>query len=267
MAEDLGRGPAIVLRRYPLGESDRMVIMLTRSWGKVRAVAKGMRRSRKRGLSSLDVLSLAQVELTKTKRGRGWRISAGKVIDPFWPLAKDPVGLAMAFCFTETIDRMVGVDHPVPEIFDLLNWALGALSRGGGENVLRMAEVKLLDLSGLLPPLDRCPKCGNDPLGRGADKGARFSFTAQAAYCGRCAGSNATNPTLSDGTLRTLRQIAGQPVERLSRLSLTRTSVDELGAIMPKLIEYHLGDRIKSRRVLSQLLPNRPAKARGAAGP
>ncbi|MDP8254479.1 MAG: DNA repair protein RecO [Candidatus Alcyoniella australis] len=265
MAGEIKRGPAIVLRQYPIGESDRLLVLLTREWGKLRVLAKGMRRSRKRGLASLDLLSLADVELAGSRRSDWLRLSGGRVIEPFWPLSADPLRLCLAFCLVEEIDLLIEDDTPVPDKFELLLVTLGELAAGRGVDMLRVSELKLLALSGLLPLMERCPRCGVDPLKR--EGTARYSFSAQAAFCARCAGTNRTNPALSQGSLRAIRAAAMQPIESLPRMSLTDATAAELDALVPRMIEYHLGRKLRGLRVLAQLRAGREPAARDVPAP
>ena len=61
--------PAVILRLHPFGESDRLVTLLTRTYGKVRAIAKGARRSQKRFLGCLDHLNIVLVRYFEKRSG------------------------------------------------------------------------------------------------------------------------------------------------------------------------------------------------------
>jgi len=95
---------AFVLRSYPLGESDRVVTLLTRSVGKVRGVAKGARRSRRRFGSNLEPLSRVRLTYFEREGADLVRIDGAELLESFYLLQEDPERAAVLACLAEVAD-------------------------------------------------------------------------------------------------------------------------------------------------------------------
>ncbi len=158
----LYRDHAIVLRTHKLGEADRIVTMLTRGHGKVRAVAKGVRRTSSRIGARMEPFMLADVQLYE---GRNLDIvSQVETREPYAKrISEDYALYTAATAMVETIDTIV--DHerePAPEHFRLLHGGLGTLSRREHDPglVLDSFLLRALALAGYAPSFDECATCG-----------------------------------------------------------------------------------------------------------
>ncbi len=158
----LYRDDAIVLRTHKLGEADRIVTMLTRSHGKVRAVAKGVRRTSSRIGARMEPFMLADVQLYE---GRNLDIvSQVETKEPYARRICEDYGLfTAATAMVETVDALV--DHekePARDHFNLLHGGLGALSRREHDAglVLDAFLLRSLALAGYEPSFNECATCG-----------------------------------------------------------------------------------------------------------
>ncbi len=154
------RDEAVVLRTYRLGESDRIVVLLTEANGKVRAVAKGVRKTRSRLGSRLEPMSHVSVLLHK---GRELDIvSQVEPLDTASALRANLDKMTQGLAMLEAVDQMTVDREPVPHIHRMLVGALGALARGGSSLVVGAFYLKLLAAEGFEPELGRCTSCGSD---------------------------------------------------------------------------------------------------------
>lgn len=152
------RDDAVVLRTYRLGESDRIVVLLTESHGKVRAVAKGVRKTRSRLGSRLEPLSIVSVLL---HRGRQLDVvSQVEALDTASGLRSNLDKMTQGLAVLEAVDQMTIDREPVPHIYRMLTGALGALGSGGSSMVVAAFYLKLLAAEGLAPELGQCVSCG-----------------------------------------------------------------------------------------------------------
>lgn len=143
-----------MLGLVPYGDSDLVVRLLTRARGRVRAFARGARKSTKRFSGGLSPLSFGRAEL---RRRPGAELLALDGFDPegrFFGLAQDPGRYGRAAYLAEISERLVPEEEPVPELFELLLSALALLSSGEADaRLLRAYELKLLHETGYLPDL------------------------------------------------------------------------------------------------------------------
>lgn len=157
------RTGAVVLRTYKSGEADRIVVLMTEHHGKVRAVAKAARKS-KRTAALLDSLSHIDVQLYRGK-GELDTVTQVQAIDTFSGIRSDLDRLTRAASFVEAVDHITPDRQPHDRLYRML---VGALRTVDGPNQLLVPAgffLKVLALEGLEPVLDRCVSCGaSEPL-------------------------------------------------------------------------------------------------------
>src|SRR3989449_8223084 len=158
----------MVLRSHPLGESDRIVTFLTRSAGKVRAVAKGARRSKRRFGSNLEPLSRVRLQYFEREGSDLARIEAADLLESFYRLQEDPERGAVLACLAEVADAFAREQQEDEAYFRLLHAGLRAVRDGIDlERAARYFEIWTLRLHGVLPPLSSCARCGRGLSARG----------------------------------------------------------------------------------------------------
>ncbi|MEK7765036.1 MAG: DNA repair protein RecO, partial [bacterium] len=119
----------VVLRRRDLGEADRLLTLLTRRFGKLKAVAKGSRRARSRFTGHLEPLNEAEFMLWR-REGRDLAIVSGATLVEHHPaLAAHLPSFAAASFAAELLDRSLEEDEPQPRLYDLLHRLLLSLRR------------------------------------------------------------------------------------------------------------------------------------------
>jgi DNA repair protein RecO (recombination protein O) len=164
---------AFVLRAVDLRESDRLLTLLTRDLGKVSAVARGVRASRKRFGGALEPFALVEVVLG---RGRGreglFSLSEASLIEAHAGLASDLERLGAAALVIELAREVIPDHEPDARLFDVVAEALGLLSRASGIATRALAisaALRVLACAGLALSASRCNACGRPvPPGRKA---------------------------------------------------------------------------------------------------
>jgi DNA repair protein RecO (recombination protein O) len=153
---------AIVLRTMELGEADRVLTVLTPRLGKLKVIAKGIRRPRSRIGGGLEPFSDAQLVLALGKTFDV--VTSVHLTDPHLPLRNDLHSTAAAWYLVELVDRFCEERADSHAAFVLLAQALSALDAPGElvsrEVVARWFELHLLDAMGFRPQLTRCLECG-----------------------------------------------------------------------------------------------------------
>ncbi|MCH9274931.1 DNA repair protein RecO [Bifidobacterium amazonense] len=162
----LYRDEAVVLRTAKLGEADRIITMLTRSHGKIRAVAKGARKVRSRFGARLEPFMRVDV-LVASGRSLDVVSQAESVAAYAAPIVADYDAYVAANVIVETIDRLVPAEHErVPAQYRLLIGALNALAKHAHapEAIGDSYVMRALALAGWTPRLVSCVVCG-EPVG------------------------------------------------------------------------------------------------------
>ena len=189
------RTNAVVLRTYKLGEADRIVVLMTEDEGKVRAVAKGARKS-PRTAALLDPPCHLDVMLYRGK-GDLDTVTQVEAIDTFNPIRNDLDRLTRAAAFAEAVDHLTPDREPHERLYRML---VGALRTVAGDNPTLTSAgffLKVLALEGFEPMLDECTGCGaREPL-------VSFDPTTFGTRCSSCR----SGIPLSDEGLRICRLI------------------------------------------------------------
>ena len=187
----LERDDGVVLRRHPLGEADRIITLLTRRRGKVRAVAKGVRKTSSRFGARLEPGTHVDVLLW---RGRGdlGVVTQAQAIAPYGErLVADWDRWSAASALLEAADRLADVeDEPQPGVLALLLGGLAALAADRHEPRLVVDAFLLRGLrdAGYEPALETCAGCGAD------GPHAAFSPSAGGSVCSACRPAGSTSP-------------------------------------------------------------------------
>lgn len=154
------RDEAVVLRTHKLGEADRIVTMLSRGHGKIRAVAKGVRKTGSKFGSRLEPFMVADLQLYE---GRSLDIvTQAESIGAYGALiAADYDSYTAANAMVETADRLTDSDASLQQYL-LLVGALRSLSRREHEPVLTLDSylLRALSIAGWAPSFEDCARCG-----------------------------------------------------------------------------------------------------------
>jgi DNA repair protein RecO (recombination protein O) len=194
----LYRDEAVVLRTHKLGEADRIVTLLTRHHGRVRAVAKGVRKTTSRWGSRLEPFTHVDLQLAV---GRNLDIvTQAETIEPFaGGLGGDYARYTAGTVMLETADRLVTEEgQPAVQQFLLLVGGLRAMAAGdkGANQVLDSYLLRSLAVAGYAPSFSHCARCGDEGPHRS------FSPSAGGALCADCRVPGSASP--SAGTLAVL---------------------------------------------------------------
>jgi DNA repair protein RecO (recombination protein O) len=156
------RDEAIVLRTQKLGEADRIITLLTRSHGRVRAVAKGVRRTSSRFGARLEPFTHVDVQLAEARTLDV--ITQAETLHTYTGrLAADYGAYTAGTAMLETAERLVVEDkEPSLQQYLLLVGALRAMCETGRPpaQVLDSFLLRSLAVAGYAPSFEACARCG-----------------------------------------------------------------------------------------------------------
>ena len=242
------RTEALTLKKIPLGEADLMVTLYTRETGKLRAVAKGARRSTSKLVGHLEPLTLTRLALAQ---GRTLDIiTQAQVLDNFTPVKGDLTAVTRGLYVAELVEGFGSEASPNESLFQLALDTLAAIGVDpAAELPLLFFKLHLLDASGLRPELDRCAECRN-PLEPGRH---RYSPNGGGTFCLDCTPVDASLRPLSLRALKVLRLLRRCPLADLPPLQLDPSLLQELKSILANTVEYWLDKEIRSNLFLEHL--------------
>jgi DNA repair protein RecO (recombination protein O) len=258
------RTEAVVLRRQELGEADRLMTILTPQHGKIRVVAKGVRRPRSRKAGHLELFMRAQLLLA---RGRELDVvTQAETADAFPSLQTDLNRLAHAAYAVELLDCFAVAEEENRPLYRLLVDTLARLDQGLAPGlVTRFFEVRLLELAGFQPQLFECRGCGAEIRPQAQFFSAREGGVL-CPDCGRAA-RGARPMTLS--ALKVLRHFQRNAFEAVAALQLGPAVQHELEGLMQGYLTFVLERRLHTPEFIQRvraLLPDSVALVPSAEG-
>lgn len=245
------RTEAIVLRLFDYGESDRIVTFYTAGFGKLRGIAKGARRSRKRFANALEPFSCSQILFSRQGLDSLALIEGSDMICHFPAIRADLEKTLSASYLIDLTDQFTLEDKKNEALFSLLHAFLKIIEAGPvTEAILRFFEIRLLRLSGYDPVLDHCLIC-KMPLEK--ETTYRFKSADGGLTCIACRPDSPDAIPVSLGTIRTLLLGREMGIDRLGRLLLSDQSADESRQLLTHFIRHILGRELKSVHVLNEV--------------
>ncbi len=244
------RTRALVLRTFDHGESDRLVHLYTEELGRVSAIAKGARRSRRRFPGTLEVFSVIDVRIVDPPRSSLMRLESAKLAGSFGGLVDSLPRYAIACQLVELLDRLTAEREPAS---DLLRFGIGALdviSESEADRLLAVLVLaKTLARLGYRPQLERCALCGSELPGGGE---VGFDPRQGGAVCPTCR----TDDVLRAPTdlLTALEWGIRTPLKERGALGLSEADVRRAELLMRRFFQFHIGFELRTGRFLAQVL-------------
>lgn len=240
MANRSYRDQAIVLRTYKLGEADRIVILLTRGNGKVRAVAKGVRRTSSKFGSRLEPTTHVALQL---HLGRELDVvTQAETSDRFDSVRTDLDRFARASSMLEAVDQLAQEREPNRRLFDMLLGALRALDAQDTPLVSAAFFLKALSLEGFRPEVTHCVECLGDE-----EQLVSFDEESGGLRCRACR----RGPAISPGAVALLQDVLGGRLAP-ALAEPVGPATHEVDQLATRLMEHHLERRLRSVGVLER---------------
>jgi DNA repair protein RecO (recombination protein O) len=242
------RVEAIVLRHSDWGEADRLLWLFTREIGKVKVVAKGVRKPRSRKAGHLEPFTRVELLLA---HGRDLPIvTQAEARDVYLTLREDLVRVGYASYVIELLDRFTYEEGENMALYRLLSETLSRINNEAEPAfAVRYYEVRLLDLVGFRPQLVECLVCGNEIIA----EDQFFSFEKGGVICPRCGTREAGVRPVSMPALRILRHFQRSNYSEAQRLRLASNVDFELENLMGNYLTYLLERGLNSPAFLKQV--------------
>lgn len=233
---ELYRDVGVVLRTYKLRESDRIVVLMTKENGKVRAVAKGVRKTKSKFGARLEPMSHVRLLLY---RGRELDIvSQAESVESLAPLLSTLDRASQAMAAIEAVDQLGLEREPNPRLYQMTVGVLRTIANHPAPLNVPAFYWKLLAAEGLEPQLDACVRCGE----REPDvQLVAFDLDEGGVLCRACR----TGGSITPAALGVMRDILGGRLN--DALALDESpATHEVGALATRALEHHIERRLKT---------------------
>ncbi len=254
----------IVIRRQNFSEADRILTIFTERFGKVKAIAKGVRKIKSHLAGSLEPFVLSDLQLHEGKTF--YTVTGAAVKNGFPVLHEDLRKMAGAFYVGELVDKFEKEGQKSERVFELLARMLEVVDRddyrqdqgtvpSGGQSplssslILRIFEVQLLKESGFWGDLSICLHCKKklqpaENYWDGEEGGI---------ICGRCQGQFHHGRLVSNNLIKFFRLVEKEGFDLTGRFNFKRELAAEAESVLSGYIKGVLESDLKSRHFLHHL--------------
>ncbi len=244
--ERLYRTRAVVLKRTDLGEADRLLTIYTRDLGKLRVVAKGIRKPTSRKAGHLEPFMYSQLLIA---RGRTLDlVTQAETVEGFRAIREDLRLTSYAYYIVELLDKFTAEEDENAELFDLLLFALRELEKvKAARLLLRFYELRLLAEVGYRPELFNCVHCQQTIV----PEQNFYSVRLGGVICPKCHQLPGLNKAergfaVPLNALKILRYIQSHDYVHTMRLKLREGTHRAMERILQQHIAYLLERRLQS---------------------
>ncbi len=246
--------PAILLRKREYGDHDLITVFFSRSRGKVTAIAKAAKKSRKRFAGVLELFSVLTI-VTAPGRGRGMAVlREASLAQPFAGIRRDILKTAYASYWVELVDEWMEPGQASPELFDLLAHVLTGIDAGDGtaEFLSVLFQMRFMGMAGFAPDLQRCTRCHAGFEQIEAER-AGFDLQRGGLVCPGCMAGGAHALCLSRGTVKELQWVARGGLEKAGRIRFSPRAAEEGLRLLEAFVPFHLGKEPRSLAFLRRI--------------
>ena len=228
----------LVIKAQNTGEQDRLVTLLTRRYGVIRAFANGARNPKNRNASATSLLCYADFTITKTAKGI-CIIKESTAKDVFFSLRSDIIRLSLAQYFAELASELAPREEEADEFLSLLLNAiyLASDSKKSLQLIKAATELRLLSLSGYMPSLIGCASCGAFETPE-----MRFCPASGKLYCADCVPQEASVPVPAS-VVHAMRHICLSDPGKMFSFRLSDDNLLLLGDLSERYLHAMTGKR------------------------
>jgi len=227
----LQRTEGIVLRTTPYGEADLIVTFLTKDHGIIKVFAKSPRKVKSRFGSSLEPLTCSRISFWGKEDSALPRLTQADITHAYISIRESLT------CFLKVSELIELTLHLVPErdrsrdVFSLLMRTLALIETGSAEQLITpYYKLKLLEITGFLPRLQSCGRCG--------EEGDAFHLTHGTVLCGNCCTDRGHVSRLSPGVRTFFSTLLKWEMSKLHRLKPAEGIMRELVVLIDGHAQY-----------------------------
>lgn len=232
----------VILRYSDFKEADRMLTMLTPDKGKVQVLARGCRRQKSRFLSASELFSYCDYMLLKYRDI--YILTGADINDLFFDIRTDLYKFAYGTYILNLAEISANPEEGNYPLFYLLLYSLTMLaySDANPKDVANIYQIKLADILGYRPRLERCMYC----RGTLADINW-FSIMYGGVFCNSCYNEGKNGYSISMGTIKAMQYILNTDLNGLKNLKFNPRVRDELSFLIGEYLSQHLEQYTKAK--------------------
>jgi DNA repair protein RecO (recombination protein O) len=241
------RTQGIIIGEVDTGESDKILTIFTKKYGKIQASVKGARRPRSNLMACSQILVFSDFIFYKGKEI--YSVNTCDIVEPFYNIRSDIVKLTYATYFTEIINYIVHENLPSYRVLQLFLNALFTLSETDKppELIARVFELRLMAIIGYKPYVDSCANCYKDKTY------SHFSIKNGGLICEDCQQDLVGCISLSDTAIKAMRYILKADIKKIFSFNASELILKELKLVSLSYITDRLEKEFQTLKFLEKV--------------
>lgn len=237
----------IVIKRMNFGEADRILTILTERFGKIKAIAKGVRKAKSRLAGSLEPFMMLDLQLHE---GKTFFIVTGAIIKKEFPnIHNNLQRTSQAFYIGEIADKILQENQRTNLVFEIFDDGLEEIEQSGSQFLLRIFELRIIEVSGFKPELYICIHCKEKVL-----PGTNFWDSEEGGIiCQTCQRKFQHGKRISDDLIKIFRLIDRGEYEVLRNIRLKDAVIEEAETVLGEYVKAILEREILSQKFLKMV--------------
>lgn len=239
----------IILRGDKFKETKKVVTFFSLEDGKIKGVASGVGKMKSSHGSALEVITHSSMIFYENPKSELGRINQCDIINPFSKLKKKLDKLQPAIYITELVRESIPENMPAPDIFKLFLFFLRLIDESDKpptNSMLRIFEIRLIKMLGILPEFEICAICGRKPHG----SINVFDSVQCGILCERCGSSSGTTTKISRGGISFIRSAENIAMNKIKSLILGKNQEREVREVMRMVIVSFINKELNSFKFL-----------------
>jgi DNA repair protein RecO (recombination protein O) len=243
-----------VIRGFSTGETSRIITIFTSEQGKVKCMAKGVKKTSSRKGNTIQLFSLISGNLYHKEHAELGTLGSYETIEDYSAIAEDIFKFGYVSAFCEIIDKSLQLSQPQPELFEMAGEFFPLAISADSESIKTLfwaAFFKTLKTLGYDPELISCVSCQKP----NQSKAAYYSPELGGIICSKDIPQGEFPAKISATALGALREFAALPLAQLTENKYTGGIYKEIERFVFSFADYHMGlhPNLKSFKFLNQL--------------
>lgn len=237
----------IVIKRMNFGEADRILTILTERFGKVKAMAKGVRKSTSKLGGHLEPFMIVEFQLYEGKTF--YTITGAEIISEFPEIHSDLKKTAKVFVIGELVDNFLHEHEKSERIYQILSQILLLIEHNEKNFLVNAFALKLIESAGFQPEFYECVHCKE----KIKEENNFWDDIEGGVICRECKAKSGHGVEISNEFIKSLRFIEQNDFEQIEKLRLNKTLEEEIDRILENYIRSILDKNIKSKKFLNNV--------------
>jgi len=243
------KSEAILLGKRDLRETSAIAIFLTKDFGKIKTLIKGVRGQQAKFGLYLREFAKFDIVFYEKQKSDTYMVTQCDLKEPYTDIAENLDRSMQAYYVLELIDKFIPLNQIDKEVYELADWTLSSIGTGdASDKIVTIFELKLLQQAGFLPEVDSCMSCS-----AGVAREMYFSIRDACLLCHDCSDADLQAIKLSKGAVSSVNMIRKSTLTQLNRLKITATVSNQIRVLIDRFIEYHLGEHLKTKEFIKQV--------------